>query len=316
MHRAQAVYDETSRYRLDREQAQVQFRQVVVTGNCQAGMVGSALAALMPGAEVSSVFAWDLLTPEGLQKSSELVENSDLWVRMPLVENEHLGRGASARVLDIPALTFPAFHPDLVYATTTDGGIFRGINDYHSAIALWAWRRGVEASDVRRLYTPEVMSRLTYDQYWGPSVANLKADFGRSSLDFSAFWLRTKREGVFMHSINHPNASTVSILAKDAMIALGSDESVWSDPVAEYIDDTLSHIVWPVYPFIGGALGVQGSYRWRNGSSLYDGIDEWAETTWAIYGDTDPGSVVSPRIDDGVYDTVLEEALALRSLAL
>jgi hypothetical protein len=279
-------------------------------------MVGAALSALMPAAEVTSLFAWDFLTPEGLRDSATSIADADLWVRMPLAENEHLGMESSARVLDIPSLTFPAFHPDLVYATTTDGTLFRGINDYHSAIALWAWRHGVQPSDVRHLFTPEVMSRLTYDQYWTPSVANMKAEFARSSLDFSTFWLRVKREGVFMHSVNHPNSAAVSLLAKSALVALGASDSVWVDPVSEYVDDTLSHIVWPVYPFVASALGVQGSYRWRNGSSLFGGIDEWAEATWSAYGDVTPDTVVCERIDDGVYEKVLGEALMTRSAVL
>ena len=285
------------------------FTSVVVTGNCQAGGVSAALAALLPQAKVNPIHAWDLESSADFEVANDLLSGSDLWLRMPLEANSALHPGAQSRVLDIPSLTFPAFHPDLVYAAHTNGEIFRGINDYHSAIALWAWRHGVDPSEVPKLFVPEVMWRLNYDKYWEPSVANMRAEFANSDLAFGPFWQRLKRGGVFMHSVNHPRPAAIALLAKSIVTTIGAPESSWSDPIEDYLDDTLNHIVWPVYPPIGGVLGVPASYRWRNGSEVYSGIERWAEATWSRYGDAEPSDIVCSRIDDGVYDLVLSPYL-------
>lgn len=112
-----------------------------------------------------------------------------------------------------------------------------------------------------------------------------------------------------MHSVNHPRPAAIALLAKSIVTTIGANESSWSDPIEDYLDDTLNHIVWPVYPPIGGVLGVPASYRWRNGSEVYSSIGQWADATWSRYGDAEPSDIICSRIDDGVYDLVLSPYL-------
>ncbi len=286
-------------------------RSVVMTGNCNAGGIAEGLAAVMPHLVIRTFPSWDLETPEQISTAAEAISAADVWLRMDLPENGQIEAGVTAReVLDLPNTIFTAFHPDAIYATTNDGLIFRGITDYHSAIGLWAWRKGVEPAVAATLFTPAIMQALTYDRYWDPSVAALKQDFAQSSLSFPAFWARLKRTGVFMHTINHPTGSTLSLLAKAIAVRLGAPDSVWDLPAERYTQDFLSHIVWPVYPWVGTSLGVSGCLTWKMGGRVFTGMEEWLEATWAVYGDTSPDDVVSHRIDDGVYDLVLGDQLA------
>ena len=287
--------------------------QIVVTGNCQVAPLGSALAALIPGSEVRPVHL-GVSTVTGLEQS---IAQANLWVRMAVPGDDELPKPQpSTIVVKVPTLDFAAFHPDAVYALTESGGLFRGLTDYHSAIALWAWKRGLEPQDLAILMNPDVMARLNYDNYWTPSVAALAGSFEQSSIPFEPFWRAAKRQGVFMHTVNHPKLSLVSLLATAVLEASGILERTsdhGTGDIADVLDDALDHLVWPVYPFVALSLGVPGSWRWRVNDSVYDGLIPWAHATWNSYGDAKPSEVVCPRIDDGVYDAVLSPLLDARA---
>ncbi len=290
----------------------VTVRRIVVTGNCLSRGLGEALAGLL-GAEHLDVFPeWDLRPGNDLSSVATALERADLWVRIPLANGPDLGRLTErvSTVVDAPAFTFPAFHPDIVYATRrSDGSFFRGQTDYHSAIGLWAWRKGLSAAAATALFDDEVMRQLAYDAYWTPSVAGLKAAFDVAGLEFAPFWLRLKRLGVFMHSINHPRVEAIALLAKSIAHAVGAPRSVWEVPLERYLQDYLSAIVWPVYPTVARALGVPGHYGWRTPISYYPNLERWLAATWDSYDDGARDDLDCLRLDDGTYDAVLGERL-------
>jgi hypothetical protein len=295
------------------------IRSVVVTGNCNVGGIVDGLNAVLDGVEVRGVPSWELETPAQIAEVADAIAASDVWARMPLSANEAIESRVQPRlVIDLPNVVFSAFHPDAIYAVRGDGSLFRGLTDYHSAIGLWAWRQGFAPDAAAALFTPEVMRFLTYDRYWEPSVAAMKADFAQSSLAFPPFWMRLKRKGVFMHTINHPTGPTLALLAKAMAVRLGASEEVWDVPAERYIQDFLTDIVWPVYPWVGESLGVPGCFRWKMDGRTFGGVEEWLEATWNAYGDTPRDDVMSHRIDDGVYERVLgaaADAVGLRSAA-
>jgi hypothetical protein len=248
--------------------------------------------------------------PEWVALSEELVQSADLWVRMPLDRNAELSEHrVHPRVLNIPPLVFPGFHPDQVFAGRTDGGPFEGVTVYHSAIALWAWKRGYGPDVLSALMTPSTIQALGYLDYWSTSVEAMAETFGASDVRFGPFWMRVKRLGVFMHTFNHPRIEAVSLLAK--AIASTIDDSIhcWDDPVHDYLVDDLNTAVWPVYPPVADFLAVPGSFRWRLLQEVFADVDAYASAVWTAYGDTDPDVVFCPRFDDGFYDRVLSEEL-------
>ena len=287
------------------------IRSVVITGNCTVGGIVEGLATVLPTLEIRGYPVWELETPEQIALAAEHIAAADAWLRMPLPDNERLDPVARAReIIDLPNLVFSAFHQDAVYAVRASGDIFRGITDYHSAIGLWAWRNGLAPDVTARLFSPDVMRQLTYDRYWEPSVKAMRDDFAASSLSFPAFWARLKRTGVFMHTINHPTAHTLSLFVKAIAVRLGATDSVWDIPAERYMQDFLTHIVWPIYPWVGTSLGVRGDFRWKMDDRVFETVESWLAATWVAYGDHERGDVFSPRIDDGVYDQVLGAALA------
>lgn len=289
--------------------------RMTITGNCQVASLAAVLRVLIPSAEID-VFHLGVSDINGLPSS---LSSSDVWLRMPIEVALDLPEFTTdARVLEVPAVNFAAFFPDLVYATTSDGGLFRGLSDYHSAIGLWAWKRGVAPSELERLMTADVMNELNYRGYWQSSYEALSRAFDASSLDFKPVWRSVKRSGVFMHTLNHPTISTVGAVAQEIVRKLGFKStklSTFLSPIERVVADPLAHITWPVYPFVASYLGVPGGFQWRVGNDTYPNLESWAEATWKAYEDSRPSNIVCPRIDDGTYDRVLGNRLdgSLRS---
>ena len=287
---------------------------IVFTGNCQTQGIADAVRAILPGTDTPAFHMWGMDHPDAhirLDVIREAVARADVWVRMPLGTNVLLEEVArpQTRVIEIPSLTFAAFHPDIVMAVTTMGTYFRGLADYHSAIALWAWRRGLDPAEAAALFQPEVMAALGYDRYWAPAVQAVRDEFAGSDLSWGPFWARLKREGVFMHTINHPCLAAVALQGKAVAACLTGRDSIWDEPVERYADDHLREVVWPVYPYVGQALGVTGSYHWRYGDTHFADITSWAEATWSRYEGTPPEAVVCDRLQGAAYDAVLEPRL-------
>ena len=253
---------------------------------------------------------------DGLEES---IAQANLWVRMavPQGDDELPKAQPSTIVVKVPTLDFAAFHPDAVYTAHEIRGAVQGPDGLPLPRSRCGHgTRGLEPQDLAILMNPDVMARLNYDKYWTPSVATLAASFEQSSIPFEPFWRAAKRQGVFMHTVNHPKLSLVSLLATAVLKASGILEPTSDDgtgAIADVLDDALDHLVWPVYPFVALSLGVPGSWRWRVNDSVYDGLIPWAHATWNSYGDTKPSEVVCPRIDDGVYDAVLSPLLDARS---
>jgi len=90
---------------------------------------------------------------------------------------------------------------------------------------------------------------------WDPSVARMCNDFKFCDLDFDQFFLRIKRQGVFMHSNVHAKLSPIVQLARQIAVKLGATQQFVDEPIEELLADTLIFdAVWPVYPEVGDVL--------------------------------------------------------------
>ncbi len=169
-----------------------------------------------------AIYTYQLNLVDHSKVAAQLAD-ADFWIAMPYpTENDRVRELSTTNAMYVswPPLVFNGFHPDIVYAYRGEE-LFRGISDYHSAIGLWAWQRGADPFDAARLFTAETFRALGYFDAYRADIDPLRAAFARSSLDFSGFWLRAKRMGVFMHTINHPRAEVLTLLAK--LVAVEND---------------------------------------------------------------------------------------------
>jgi hypothetical protein len=279
-------------------------RRIIVTGNCAMPGLVATLRLIFPRDSIQHHRIW----VEDNASIAASLTDADIWIAHEVPDNKELldRSRTGAKQLLCPALLFSGFHPDMVFAWRDDGSFFEGLNPYHSAIALWAWRRGLDVADALRLFRPDIFRKLGYHEAYDMEVDGLRAGFATSSIDFSWFWLRVKRTGVFMHTMNHPRVEPIVLVSKLIAVELGASSDVLQQPLERYIQDELLPIgVWPVYPDLAAHLGVPGSDLFTFGHLTFS-LEEFLETQWATYGETDPDGVRCPRITDGLYDSVLE----------
>ncbi len=251
-------------------------RKLVVTGNCQVLALSTALRMIFPR---DAIYTYQLNLVDHSKVAAQLAD-ADFWIAMP-------------------------------YPTENDR--VRELSTTNAMYVSWP-PLGADPFDAARLFTAETFRALGYFDAYRADIDPLRAAFARSSLDFSGFWLRAKRMGVFMHTINHPRAEVLTLLAKLVAVELGATPDVLDEPIERYvIDELVRVVVWPVYPEIAVHLGVPGSNRFTVVNDVYRSREEFLRAQWTAYGDTDPSMVTSTRPDKDLYDAVLEPMLKERS---
>ncbi len=243
--------------------------RIGVLGNCDTGGVSYALRAMLSEHEVIA------FTPPGKADErdawyAELPTKSDV-----ILVNNSVFKGTARPLLEpsldkiqrYPMSQFAAFHPDCCYVgvKATKLLIFPA---YNSAICVAGYVRGLTQAQVYDLFCADVFDKLGYFDGWDPSVAHMQAEFTECAMDFRPFYLKVKRLGAFMHSMNHPKAETLITLARFLALGFGASKEVLEMPVA--LSDGLAGLDWPLYPEIGEVYGLRGSYSWKMAGELVD----------------------------------------------
>lgn len=213
------------------------------------------------------------------------LEHADIWISLRELEwakNFGFKERPGFQFLRVPSINFTAFHPDLCYARNVLDGTFTKCH-YNSAIAVWAYNHGMEVADTVRLFNRETYARLGYFQLWDFNLQALRAEFNACGLDFTRFFLAVKRNGLFMHSINHPMAHAIDQLAKSLAVKMGAPDSLF-DWDLKLSDSLIFDAVWPLYPEIADYYSLPGgSYDWKLGGTWLRGLDAYLEHAFREY---------------------------------
>lgn len=292
---------------------QPSFRRVVVSSNCQTAGLAAALQI---------IFTDDLVTPIPLptfaRESDELkfiekLKDADIWIsigQFELLEKYKLNN--KVELIKIPRIRFSGFHPDLVYARRFSTNEL--INPhYNSAIAVWAYKNGIDIHDAKKLFNAGNFAALGYFNSWEQGVANLKQIFKDTDLDFSEFILGVKREGLFMYSLNHPKVQVLSRLAKLISLHMGMGKEVMEKSID--INDGLNDVIWPLYPEIGDMLSLHSAYEWKMGYGKWIiGVEAYLEYAYANYANQQisPEDIAAVQVDERLYDRVLGGQLGIK----
>lgn len=244
--------------------------RILVSSNCQTSGITGSLRILLPDHQVDPFPYPEMPIDEHHPLVAEL-ERSDVWVVSAgadfLESTLRNTRTAKLRILTIPEVYFDAFHPDLVYAFVEDRNTLEGATGpYNSAIALWAWRKGLTPEDAQNLFNPQIFDRLGYTARWIPPVERLTQLFEpHPHLNAKKFIMDIQLDGTFMHSVNHPKITVLAHLARQIARSLGATNGVLSEPIEDFLVDGLlgAGYVWPVYPHIANRFGSNGSYTWK-----------------------------------------------------
>lgn len=274
-------------------------RRIVVMSNCQTGGLYAALGAMLPTDEILPI-AWLGTEPPGLR---ELLADADVFVSsLTRPESEALltASGSRARLIPVPVIWFPGFHPDVLHIGKPDGTeLISAVGPYNSAIVAWGWRAGHDAEQILSCFTPETFGALGYLSGWAGAVDQLRASVEAAETDFAAWFLPLVRGGAFMLTDNHPRLDALVQMARPVAQELGADPAMVAYRWEQVIPDGLlaTSVVWPLYPGIAEGLGLPGAYAWRCEDGEIIGLETFVRRSLTAYADTDPHSLTIPRFD-------------------
>ena len=245
--------------------------RIAVIGNCQSFGVAYSMKLMDPSATV------DHFSAIGSARA-----NMSLFVRTLATYDYvfthdfvagHIRGGDSSDLCRLlpktfvyPAIGFAAYHPDMILIhdlSRTHGYLFGPIGPYHSAIGLFAFRKGLSLEECNALFNENVFEALGYFNVWNDAAREL-IDSVKTvcDIDLSTDLLNWSRKGVFMFSTVHPKSFVLYDLAKRLWEKVGLaprdvDFSFYG------VDDLSRAEVFPVYPAIAKMFGVKGSYLYK-----------------------------------------------------
>jgi hypothetical protein len=255
--------------------------RIGVLGNCDTGGVTYSLRALLPDSEVIP------LTPPG-----NAAEKAAWFADLPnkaelLLVNNSVYKGSVRPLLEphvaqikrYPNSTFGAFHPDCCYVGMKPGNALIS-PAYNSAICVAGFIHRLTQRQVLNLFCDEVFDKIGYYRMWDTSVKAMQKEHSECSMDFRPYYLKVKRLGAFMHSMNHPKIDAVIVMAKFLALELGASASMLDMPVS--VADGLAGLDWPLYPEIGEFYGLRGGYAWKFEGRVL-GLEEFIARSFARY---------------------------------
>jgi hypothetical protein len=285
--------------------------RIAVVGNCQSFGVAYGMKLLNPAAQVDRF----TIVRKGLADLKLLARTLREYDHVFSLEFQPgFVRGGGwdelrammPNVSPIPSIVFSGFHPDTVYILDpTQGGkpIEGPTGPYHSAIALYAYLRGMSVEQTEALYGSDLFEALGYYDVWQASTAEFLYIAGASGIDLSGDLVRWSRSGTFMYSMNHPKAFVLFDVAR----ALLKREGLPAAPVefSDFaVDDIVRGAVYPVYPEIAERYGHRGSYLFKRANyrisrsvGEFLGLRGYLEACFRLYGACDRKQLTTYRTD-------------------
>jgi ABC-type polysaccharide/polyol phosphate transport system ATPase subunit len=252
-------------------------KTMLVLGNCQTRPLATSLQALCSDIAFMGVEVTTLLIQGFMRRDRNLHPRLDQYDR--ILAHPDAARmiadnfpDLSERVIRIPMVTFPAYHPDLIYIRATRDGksqhIIGPLGHYNSAIALWGYQRRLSVDETVTLFNERTYDRLGYFHFWQSSRHSLIGDGNDAGMPLEDCLNRWSHNGVFMHSINHPK---ISVFADIAEMVLKRLDLPATRQAGNYLADEFAKgPIWPVYPEVAVRLGIEsGHYLFKVEEGMY-----------------------------------------------
>lgn len=290
--------------------------RIAVIGNCQAFGTAYAMKLMDPSATVNHFSA----IGRARASVSMLVKTLDTYdyVFSHDFLDGHVRGGGSEELCRqlpktrmFPAISFAAFHPDLIYIHSAGlhGFVFGPVGPYHSALALFAFRKGLSLEEANALFNENVFEALGYFDVWNAASRELvETSKERFGLDLSADLMNWSRRGVFMYSIVHPKGFVLMDLARRLWEKVGLEPR--SVNVNYYdIDELARAEIFPVYPPVAKVFGVPGSYLFKKqnhhisrGVGDFLTLPQFLADSYAVFAKHEAAHLAHARVDSWLAD--------------
>jgi hypothetical protein len=179
-------------------------------------------------------------------------------------------------------------------------------------IAFAAFNAGFDAARTRRLFRREVFDMCGYFARWDGERDQLLRTFSMYGLDLSSHFRKWSRGESFMYGIDHAKARPIHDIAHAFLVQQGLDISE-TDIIPA---DTIANgACYPIYPEIGEALGIKGSYMFKLPHTYkLISLEQFIELSFNAYRSCAPVAAV---IDPGFLErySVVSTAIAKADLS-
>lgn len=294
--------------------------RIAVMGNCQAFGVAYAMKVMDPSATVHHFSAIGRSRISSMDLLVKTLETYDYVFSHDFLSGHLRGEGDSEelrrrlpKTTPLPAVTFAAFHPDLIYiqdpSEPLHGFVFGPLGPYHSAIAVFAYRAGLSLDETRAMFNENVFTTLGYLDVWNEAAREfVEVTKTRFGVDLSTDLMKWSRRGVFMYSIVHPMSFVLFDLAKRMWEKVGV-EPPSTDFSYYQIYDLARAEIFPVYPAIAKHFGVQGGYLFKlqnhhlaNDVGDFLTLPQYLAACFQTYEKVGAARLGNPRVDGWLAD--------------
>jgi hypothetical protein len=261
----------------------------VVISNCQAFGVANAVQALT-GIRTTSLTIADL--EKAPEEDLERYADADILLVARKASRRISGHRIEAKASWIPMISFNGYHPDVVYLQRGGTRAKGVLGEYHSALAFAAFRCDRSVRSTVELFNAETYRQAGYLDAWDPARESLFRQFKASGLALEDRFYAWSRSTPFMHTVNHPAIRVLTDVAAAALREIGQP----IERATEFPDNLANGAVFPVYPEIGEALGVPGSYRFKLPTSSQTlSLEEFVKASFAAFAAEGPLLAPVPR---------------------
>ena len=255
--------------------------------NCQTVGLTNCLTFLSPNVEVKGVDIWDYTHNHAVHNAG-MGEFARVVMHPELQGVTGYDVALAKQVSFLPGVYFEGYHPDTCFAETP-GGVLKGpLQDYMSLIALAAYEAGLSYAETLRLYNGKTYEKCGYMDVWDGSRDQLIQTFQQYGLDVRPVFSRWGLRRPFMYSTNHPRIEVLQDIARLFMLQQGV--RVQETDVLP-ADNLANGPCFPVYPEIGEALGVEGSYLFKPiGKYTYLTLAQYVRSNFDLFEQHPRGS--------------------------
>ncbi|QGM96435.1 WcbI family polysaccharide biosynthesis putative acetyltransferase [Methylocystis parvus] len=293
--------------------------RIAVLGNCQAFGLAYAMKVMDPSATVDHFSAIGRSRVANMDMLVATLATYDYVFTHDFLEGHLRGGGDSEELIrrlpktvKTPAVTFAAFHPDLIYiqdkSEPLHGFIFGPLGPYHSAIGLFGYRAGLTLDETRAAFNENVFQALGYLDLWNEAATGFIENAKLYGFDLSTDLMNWARRGVFMYSIVHPKSFVLFDIAKRMWEKAGLKPPARDFGYYE-IHDLARSEIFPVYPAVARVFGAQGGYLFKlqnhhisHTVGDFLNLPQYLGSSWKTFEKTGQEHLANPRVDAWLDD--------------
>jgi hypothetical protein len=282
----------------------------LVISNAQTHNLANSLRLLSNDIRIDHADIWTFRA--NAAQYQKLIPTYDRVIIHPLVEHGYGDFSAAGQLNRIPSIKFDAYHPDICFVLARNAALNGAMGAYHSMIVLAAFQAGLSLEKTRALFRRDIFERCGFLDRWDGERQQLLGHFAEYGLDISTPFRAWSRRECFMYGIDHSKARPIHDIAHVFLKTCGIEPNETDIVPADTI---MTGCCFPVYPEIGEALGVEGSYMFKQHQEyrLIE-LERFIELSFAVYAQFPKEDIrLDPRFSEryqAVTSAITEETSA------